>query len=151
MHVEINDILQKFRISAAKRQAEFYMISHGRFPKVTKQTVEEEAKRLLSEWKARHRRVIPPVNNREEVLAASLIESSAKLKGSFECPRCLTKFRDHKKYSAHIAAHYSGSGQSHNAAMMAEALGGRGLERSSRRMSDAEREDLQYYINDEYQ
>jgi hypothetical protein len=148
--IKTHDMLEKFRISAAKRQAEFYKVSHGRFPRVTKQSVEEEAQRLLSEWKARQQRVLSPAKVPEEVPEPVLSESNAKLKGNFECPRCLKKFRDHKKYSGHIASHYSGGGVSHNAAMMAEAGDGRGLERGSRRMSEAEKEDLQYFVNDAY-
>jgi hypothetical protein len=53
------NMLQKFRIAATKRQAEFSKVTHGSYPRVTKQSVEDEAQRLLSEWKARQRRPLP--------------------------------------------------------------------------------------------
>jgi hypothetical protein len=149
--IKIGEMMQKFRICAAKRQAEFYKVSHGRFPKVTKQTVEEGAERLLGEWKLRQKRALPQSNIREEIILSEFSSSSDKLKGDFECPRCLKKFRDHRKYSSHITSHYSGNGESRNAALMAQVGDGRGLERSTRSMSDAEREDRQYFINDVYQ
>jgi len=144
-------MLEKFRISAAKRQAEFYKVSRGRFPKVTKESVNEEAQRLLMEWKSRQRKALPSANVSDEVLTEISEPSNSRIKGSFECPRCLKKFRDRKKYAGHISSHYSGNGESRNAAMMAETGEGRGLERSSRQLSEVEKEDLRYFINDAYQ
>jgi len=148
--IKTNEMLGKFRISAAKRQAEFYKVSHGSYPRVTKESVEEEAQRLLTEWRARQRRALPPANVPEEIIEPKLGELS-NIKGSFECPRCLKKFRDHRRYSGHISAHYSGNGESINAALMAEVGEGRGLERSSRHLSETEKDDLRYFINDAYQ
>jgi hypothetical protein len=154
--IKTNEMLQKFKFSAAKRQAEFYKLSHGTFPRVTKHSVEEEAQRLLAEWKTgRQRRLPSPSKNvpsKEEEISLDGSKNAAGLKDSFfECPRCLRKFRVHRKYASHITSHYSGNGQSRNAALMAQAGDGRGLERSSRQMSDAEREDLRYFLNDVYQ
>lgn len=150
--MKTNDMLQKFRISAAKRQAEFYMVSHGKFPKVTKQFVEEEAQRLLLEWKtARQRRSLPEVKVQGIETPEAELNDRTDNNASFECPRCLKKFRVHRRYTNHITSHYSGNGESRNAALMAQAGEGRGLERSSRQLSDAEKEDLRYFLNDAYQ
>lgn len=149
--IKTNEMLQKFRFSAAKRQAEFYKVSRGRFPRVTKQSVEEEALRLFSDWKSRQRRSLPPANVPEEILLPNFSQESEKLNGTVECPRCLKKFRDHKKYASHLSTHYSGNGESRNAALMAQVGEGRGLERSSRSLSDVEKEDLRYFLTDSYQ
>lgn len=150
--IKTNEMLAKFRISAAKRQAEFYKVSHGRYPRVTKESVDKEAQRLLSEWKGRQRRALPPANNAQEEVPKMSELSNSKEKGNFECPRCLRRFRDQKKYTSHLSTHYSGGGSSENAARMVQADEGRGVERSSSRpLSEAEKEDLRYFINDTYQ
>ena len=146
--IKTDDMLCKFRISAAKKQAQFYLVTHGTSPKVTRQSTEEEAKRLLSEWKTRQRKALPSADVPEEVI--NLGESPPR-KGRFECLRCYKIFSDQGKYVKHIATHYGGKGESSNAILMAEKIEGRGLEHSSRRKSEAEKEDLRYFLNDEFQ
>ena len=146
--IKTEEMLGKFRISAAKKQAQFYKVTRGTSPKVTKQSIEEEAQRLFSEWNVRHRKAPPSANVFEEVI--NLDESPVR-KGTFECHRCYKTFSDQRKYAKHIATHYGSKGESTNAIMMAEKIRDRGLEHSSRRMSDAEKEDLRYFLNDEFQ
>jgi hypothetical protein len=143
---KIDQSLQKFRFSAAKKQAEFFKITHGRSPRVTRDSVEEEAKRLSIAWSKRQRKtkVIG------ESFGVQLTDSSRKIKGHFECSRCYRTFRDQERYAKHTSTHYAGNGTSENAARMAEAGEGRGLERSSRVLSETEKEDLRYFINDAY-
>jgi len=148
--IKIEGMLRNYRISAAKKQAQFYWVTRGTSPKVTRESIEEEAQRLLSEWKGRQRRALPPAKVPEEILSVSFDESPKK-RGNFECVRCYKTFASQSRFLKHVSNHYSGGGGSLNAALMAEKVEGRGLEHSSRRMSEAEKEDLRYFLNDGYQ
>src|SRR5579872_1491284 len=148
---EIDQALQKFRFTAAKKQAEFFKITKGRSPRVTKESIDEEAQRLYAKWKSRLRpKALPPANVPEEILTPKFSESPKNARGNFECPRCYRVFRDQERYAKHTAGHYSANVISVISIRMAEVEAGRGLERSSRKLSEAEREDLRYFLNDNY-
>ncbi len=148
----LNEMLEKFRITAAKRQAEFYRITQGRSPIVSKESVAEEAHRLLSEWQERHLKRVSDMGNSEKQLHADSNGSSGgAAKEVFECPRCFKVFHSSRRYTKHVSGHFAGNGSSYNAVMMASTGSGRGLERSSRMLSESEREDLRYFLNDAYQ
>jgi len=148
--IKSEEMLRKYRISAAKKQAQFFWITRGSSPRVTREAIDEEAQRLFTEWKGRQRKALPPAKVPEEVLSVSFDESP-KQKGSFECGRCYRTFVSQAKFLKHVSNHYSGGGGNLNAALMAEKVEGRGLEHSSRKMSESEKEDLRYFINDGYQ
>ena len=145
-----DEMLRKFRFSAARNQAEFYKITHGRSPKVTKASIEEEAQRLFENWRSRQRLALPQGNTPDDILNVKFSESPKNARGRFECPRCYRIFRVQEKYAKHAVSHYTGIGTSDNAVRMAEVEAGRGLERTSRRLSETEKEDIMYFLNDNY-
>ncbi len=148
--MKAEEMLQVYRVSAAKKQAQFFWVTRGTSPKVTRESIEEEAQRLLSEWKRRRTKALPSGKVSEEVLSVCF-EESPKQRGNFECSRCYKTFASHARFLKHVSNHYSGGSGSFNAVLMAEKVEGRGLEHSSRKMSEAEREDLRYFLNDGYQ
>ena len=65
--MKAEEMLQVYRVSAAKKQAQFFWVTRGTSPKVTRESIEEEAQRLLSEWKRRRTKALPSGKVSEEV------------------------------------------------------------------------------------
>src|SRR5579862_3958071 len=95
--IKTEDMLRAFKTSAAKKQAQFFWVTRGTSPRVTKESVEEEAQRLLAEWKGRKRKALPADSSPEGVLPITLNEPPKKT-GTFECRRCYKTFATQSRF-----------------------------------------------------